>query len=96
MSSIGVIKMTIKAEIVRARIAPEIKNNAELVLASLGMSMADAIRIFLNQVVVRQGFPIELKTPNMVTLEAMQAKVEPETYTSASALFDEVSHATGD
>ena len=88
--------MTIKAEIVRARIAPEIKNNAELVLASLGMSMADAIRIFLNQVVVRQGFPVELKTPNMVTLEAMQAKAEPEAYTSASALFDEVKSASGD
>ncbi len=88
--------MSIKAEIVRARIEPEIKNNAELILASLGMSMADAIRIFLNQVVVRQGFPVELKTPNMVTLEAMQAKAEPETYKSASALFDEVKRASGD
>lgn len=87
--------MSIKAEIVRARIEPEIKNNAELILASLGMSMADAIRIFLNQVVVRQGFPVELKTPNMVTFEAMQAKAEPEIYTSASALFDGVERASG-
>lgn len=63
--------MQAKAEIVRARIAPEIKHNAEQVLASIGMSMSDAIRIFLNQVATRQEFPLELKVPNAETLAAM-------------------------
>ncbi|HMY01489.1 MAG TPA: type II toxin-antitoxin system RelB/DinJ family antitoxin [Agitococcus sp.] len=83
---------THKAEIVRARIAPDIKHNAEQVLASLGMSMSDAIRIFVSQVAIRQSFPIELKTPNQITLEAMQAEAEQAEYTSASTLFDELSH----
>lgn len=84
---------THKAEIVRARIAPDIKHNAEQVLASLGMSMSDAIRIFVSQVAIRQSFPIELKTPNQITLEAMQAEPEQKEYDSANALFDELNHA---
>jgi len=84
---------THKAEIVRARIAPEIKHNAEQVLASLGMSMSDAIRIFVSQVAIRQSFPIELKTPNQITLQAMQAEPEQAEYDSANALFDDLSHA---
>lgn len=80
-------------DIVRARIAPEIKHSAEQVLASLGMTMSDAIRIFVNQVAIRQMFPIELKTPNSLTLQAMQSQPEPESYTSASDLFDEIGHA---
>jgi len=84
---------THKAEIVRALIAPEIKHNAEQVLASLGMSMSDAIRIFVSQVAIRQSFPIELKTPNQITLQAMQAEPEQAEYDSANALFDDLSHA---
>ena len=81
-----------KAEIVRARIAPEIKHSAELVLASLGMSMSDAIRIFVSQVAIRQSFPVELRTPNHLTLQDMQSEPEQEEYASADALFDELSH----
>lgn len=50
-----------EAEIVGAHISPEIKHNAEQVLASMGVSMFDAIPIFLNQVATRQGFPLELR-----------------------------------
>ena len=63
--------MQAKAEIVRARVSPEIKHSAEQVLTSLGMSMSDAIRIFLNQVATRQEFPLELKVPNAETMAAM-------------------------
>lgn len=82
-----------KAEIVRVRISPEIKHSAEQVLASLGMSMSDAIRIFVSQVAIRQSFPVELRTPNSLTIQAMQAIPEPDEYASASALFDELSDA---
>ena len=84
---------TQKAEIVRARIAPDIKHNAEQVLASLGISMSDAIRIFVSQVAIRQSFPIELKTPNQMTVQAMQADAEQDEYGSADDLFNELSHA---
>ncbi|WP_058912589.1 type II toxin-antitoxin system RelB/DinJ family antitoxin [Entomohabitans teleogrylli] len=53
----------IKADVVRARIDPAIKEDAERVLEKLGMNMSDAIRIFLTQVSLRQAFPVELKLP---------------------------------
>jgi len=53
----------IKTEMVRARIEPEIKEQAEAVLNALGMSTADAIRLFLTQVALRQAFPVELSLP---------------------------------
>ena len=40
---------TIKSDMVRARVEPELKERAEAVLEKLGMSTADAIRIFLTQ-----------------------------------------------
>ncbi len=50
-----------KTEIVRARIEPEIKQEAEEVLEQIGMSMADAIRLFVTQIARRKEFPVELK-----------------------------------
>lgn len=85
--------MSAKVNVVRARIDSDIKQRAELVLDSIGLSMSDAIRIFLHQVIVRQEFPLELKVPNAVTLAAINAPVEPQTYSSAKALFDEVDDA---
>ena len=82
-----------KAEIVRVRISPEIKHSAEQVLASLGMSMSDAIRIFVSQVAIRQSFSVELRTPNSITMQSMQAMPESDEYASASALFDELNNA---
>lgn len=54
---------TIKSDMVRARVEPELKERAEAVLEKLGMSTADAIRIFLTQVALRQAFPLELTLP---------------------------------
>ncbi len=80
----------VKNEVVRARVEPELKHSAEQVLNSLGMSMTEAIRLFLTQVSLRQEFPIELKMPNTTTLKAMTAEPTPTSYESADALFDEI------
>ena len=58
----------VKSDMVRARIEPAIKERAEAVLERLGMSTADAIRIFLTQVALRQSFPLELTLPNEARL----------------------------
>ncbi|HGN1707467.1 TPA: type II toxin-antitoxin system RelB/DinJ family antitoxin [Providencia rettgeri] len=79
-----------KTDIVRARIEPKIRENAEAVLSELGISMSDAIRIFVNQISLRQAFPIELKTPNSITLEAINAPATDEVFDSADDLFSEV------
>jgi DNA-damage-inducible protein J len=59
---------------VRCRITPEVKGQAEEILASIGMSTSDAMRLFLKQVVIRGEFPIELKVPNQKTINAFKEK----------------------
>ena len=61
---------TIKSDMVRARVEPELKERAEAVLEKLGMSTAEAIRIFLTQVALRQAFPLELTLPTTERLPA--------------------------
>jgi len=80
----------VKNEVVRARVEPELKHSAEQVLNSIGMSMTEAIRLFLTQVSLRQEFPIELKIPNATTLKAMAESPTDKTYKSVDELFNEV------
>jgi len=53
-----------KNDMVRARIARDIKEESERILDQLGISMSDAIRMFLSQVCLRKAFPVELTIPN--------------------------------
>jgi DNA-damage-inducible protein J len=57
---------------VRCRINPEVKAQAEEILASIGMSTSDAMRLFLKQVAIRGAFPLELKVPNQKTVNAFE------------------------
>lgn len=46
-----------------ARVEPEIKEQAEQVLECLGISMSNAVSMFLRQVVLQRGIPFEVKLP---------------------------------
>ncbi len=46
------------------RVDEETKAQAAQTLDALGMSVSEAVRLFLKRVVVEQGFPISLKVPN--------------------------------
>jgi DNA-damage-inducible protein J len=46
-----------------ARVEPEIKEQAEKVLAQLGIPMSNAIGLFLRQVVLQRGIPFDMKLP---------------------------------
>lgn len=46
-----------------ARVEPELKEQAEMVLNRLGIPMSNAINIFLRQVVLQNGLPFEVKLP---------------------------------
>ena len=65
---------------VRARIDSNVKLSAEAILSSIGMDPSDAIRLF----------PLELRTPNQKTIDAMNADVEAEAFDSSDALFDSI------
>ena len=50
-----------KTASIYARIEPEIKEQAEMVLNKLGIPMSNAINIFLRQVVLQNGLSFEVK-----------------------------------
>jgi DNA-damage-inducible protein J len=65
-----------KTETIRARVEPELKREAESVLKALGLSPADAIRLFYRQVTMRRGLPFSVELPNVETRDAMDEAVE--------------------
>ena len=83
---------TFKTTDVRSRIEPEIKDRATAVLASCGLNLSDAIRLFLRQVVVHEGLPFEVKVPNATTRAAMQEarSMRKAKFNSAQALLDDL------
>ena len=62
----------LKVAEIRSRIEPDLKENATRVLASCGLNVSDAVRLFLRQVVAQNGLPFEIKAPNDVTRAAME------------------------
>ena len=54
------------------RVDDNINDQATLALSAIGLSVSDAVRLFLRRVVVDQAFPLELKVPNAETQAAMQ------------------------
>ncbi len=50
-----------KTTSIYARVEPQVKEQAELVLSQLGIPMSNAINIFLRQVVLQNGLPFEVK-----------------------------------
>jgi DNA-damage-inducible protein J len=53
------------------RVDDDTKEQATAALDAMGLSVSDAVRIFLKRVVADQAFPLELRVPNAVTRAAM-------------------------
>jgi DNA-damage-inducible protein J len=56
-----------KTSTVRARIAPDLKDNAEKVFSKLGLTSTQAITLFYKQVEMKNGLPFDLLVPNETT-----------------------------
>ncbi len=63
--------MTAQTTMLHIRVDDDIKDQAALALTAMGLSVSDAVRLFLRRVVVDQAFPLELKVPNAETRAAM-------------------------
>ena len=80
------------------RVDTDIKNQAESVLAELGMNMTTAFNIFLRQTIRERGIPfmINASKPNKETIEAMleaeRIAKDPNTrrFKSVEELFEEL------
>ena len=61
-----------KTSVVHARIEPKTKQKAEEVLRKLGLTPAEAIRIFYRQVSLRGGLPFPVAIPNELTASTLE------------------------
>ena len=63
-----------KSANVNIRMDAELKQQAEMLFASLGLTMATAFNIFIRQSIQHNGLPFEVKvkTPNAETIAAME------------------------
>ena len=61
-----------KTEMIRARVEPDLKHQAEELFSELGLSATEAITLFYKQVTIHRGLPFDVKVPNAETLEALE------------------------
>jgi DNA-damage-inducible protein J len=64
--------MNAQTSMLHIRVDDDTKEQATVALSAMGLTMSDAVRLFLRRVVIDQAFPLELKVPNAETLAAME------------------------
>ena len=85
-----------KTDTLHVRIEPSVKQRAEKTLNDLGLSITDAINVFLNQVILHDGIPFEIRKPrfNKETIEAIEdakkGKNLSKTFNNADEMFEEL------
>lgn len=83
-----------KTSSIHVRVEPEIKKEVELILNNLGMTSAEAISIYLHQIILNSGIPFEIKTPQFsdemveAIKEAEEIEKNPKNYKSYSNLTE--------
>lgn len=92
--------MTLKTANINVRVNPVIKKSAEELFSSFGITLSDAINIFLNKSIMVGGLPFELKKEpkfNEETKKAIQeardiisGKKKAKIYNSVSELFSDL------
>jgi DNA-damage-inducible protein J len=78
-----------KTEMIRARMEPELKHEAEALFEEVGLSPTQAITLFYRQVTLRRGLPFHARVPNAKTrkvLNDMRKAKGVKTWKSLAAL----------
>ena len=80
---------------VHVRVDERLKAQAAETLAAMGLSVSDAVRVFLIRVVAEQQLPFALQVPNVETRAAMaeadeMARVRRARFATAVELFDDL------
>ena len=81
--------------IVNVRIQDDLKVQATETLAAMGLSLSDAVRVFLMRVVADKQLPFTLKVPNIETRAAMLeaddiVRTKSARFSNADQLFDAI------
>ncbi len=66
-----------KTAVITTRIEPGDKQEAEAILAQLGLTMSQAISIYIKQLILRRGLPFTVNIPNQDTMDAIQESLKP-------------------
>ncbi|MCI0697178.1 type II toxin-antitoxin system RelB/DinJ family antitoxin [candidate division KSB1 bacterium] len=79
---------------INIQLESQLRDEAEKILKRLGVSISEAVNIFLRQVVLQNGFPFDVKIPNEETIRAFRQtesnKDGLKTYNSPEELFEEM------
>ncbi len=74
------------------RVDNRLKRDAASTLESIGMSVPEAVRLFLRRVVIEKALPLRLEAPNATTRAAMAESLSPDlkVFKTAQELFDDL------
>jgi len=84
---------------INIRIDPEVKSTVDGIFSHFGITVADAVNIFLHKVMIVGGMPFDMTLPqyNAETLAAMQeardiasGKIESKSYSSIKEMLTEL------
>jgi len=73
-----------KAATINTRIEPKLKSQAEAILHKVGLTSAEAVRLFYMQVCLQKGLPFAVKIPNKATVNAMKDADKRKTHKAKS------------
>ena len=68
--------MAAKSANLYARIEPDVKEQAEGILATLGIPASNAINMFYKQIILNRGLPFEVKIPTARPVDISRMNVE--------------------
>ena len=78
-----------KTDTLHIRVEPSVKQKAEKTLNDLGLSITEAVIVFLNQVILNDGIPFEIRKPKL-NKETMQAIEDTKKEKNLSKTFNNV------
>jgi DNA-damage-inducible protein J len=81
-----------KVATVNARMEPELKDKAETIFHKVGLSSAEAMRLFYKQVCLHNGLPFDVRIPSKETIKAMRDADKRKTHKAngVDELFDDL------
>ncbi len=68
--------MAAKSANLYARIEPDVKEQAEGILATLGIPASNAINMFYKQIILNRGLPFEVKIPTVRPVDVSRMSAE--------------------
>jgi DNA-damage-inducible protein J len=92
--------MAATTTMVHVRVDENVKVQATETLASMGLTISDAVRVFLTRIVADKELPFSIRSPNATSRTAMTeaselVKSRRARFATADALIDDIEKASG-